>query len=251
MMKIKFRGFTIHYNDPHDVAAIIESHVLDVYRIGNIHEGDAVIDIGAGIGEFSLLASKRTGKYGKVIAIEPSPNDYETLLCNLNENRCENVIPLNMGVSDKPEVLELKFKGRNFKCKADSLKNILTNSKIDQNPIEFMKMDIEGGERFVIPSSIDIVEKLSFLAMEIHNGYSSELIPLMRSKGFDFKRITKSKYILASLKTVMFHPFESEYLLKAFKRTGEYPGLRKMAKGIEISDSENLVVGIFTKSKRR
>jgi len=35
-----------------------------------------------------------------------------------------------------------------------------------------MKMDIEGGERRAIPSSIEIIEKLDFLAIEIHEGYA-------------------------------------------------------------------------------
>ena len=61
-----------------------------------------MVDIGAGIGEFALLASRRAGSKGKVIAIEPSPEDYATLLLNIRKNGCNNVIPLNVAVSDKP-----------------------------------------------------------------------------------------------------------------------------------------------------
>ena len=38
-------------------------------------------------------------------------------------------------------------------------------------------MDIDGGERSVIPSSIDIIRKIDYLAIEIHDGFSSELLP--------------------------------------------------------------------------
>ena len=96
--------------------------MIDVYHVRNIKKGgDTVIDIGAGIGEFSVLASKLVGKNGKVISIEPSPEDFETLMVNLKTNMCHNVIPLNLAISDKPEKLKLEFKGKSFESNADSL----------------------------------------------------------------------------------------------------------------------------------
>ena len=91
-MEIKFGSFRIWYNDPHDIAAIIESYVLNVYRIRKIKGRSVVLDIGAGIGEFSLLASSKVGAEGKVIAIEPSPDDFKTLQINIKENGCRNVM---------------------------------------------------------------------------------------------------------------------------------------------------------------
>lgn len=145
MERINFSGLTIQYNDPRDIAAIIENLVLDVYNRKKIHTGETVIDLGAGIGEFSITASKIVGPKGKVIAIEPSLDDFQTLLLNLNANNCRNVIPLNMAVSNRSEMLQLNFKGKTFGCKADSLGNILSELNIKTDAIKFMKMDIEGG----------------------------------------------------------------------------------------------------------
>jgi FkbM family methyltransferase len=242
-----FSGISLKYNDPHDIAAIIENFVLDVYKIGNIHKGDTVIDLGAGIGEFSVLTSKRVGKDGKVIAVEPSLEDYNTLLINLRENNCENVTPLNMAVSDRSETLPLEFKSRKFECKANSLFNILNDINIDSHRLKFMKMDIEGGERLVIPSSINIIKRLRFLAIEIHDGYSSDLVPLMQNLGFEFRRITRSEYLMSALWKTLSHPFESYQIFRAFKKSGEYPGFRKITNGIDISASNNLMVGLFTR----
>lgn len=47
---IRYSGFTVWYNDPHDIPAIIESFVLNVYSVQNIKNGDTVVDTGAGIG---------------------------------------------------------------------------------------------------------------------------------------------------------------------------------------------------------
>ena len=115
------------------------------------------------------------------------------------------------------------------------------------NKLKFIKMDIEGGERLVIPSSISTIKKLSFLAIEIHDRYSSDLVPLMRNLGFEFRRITQSEYLVAALRTALFHSFGSYRLFKAFKKTGEYPGVGKITNGIEISASNDLVVGVFTR----
>lgn len=110
--------------------------------------------------EFAILASNRVGEEGKVIAIEPSPDDFKTLQDNIEENGCNNVIPINSAVSDKKEKLLLNFKGREFEAEAETLSNILTNLGIPVNSVSYMKMDIEGGERSVIPSSIDIIRKI-------------------------------------------------------------------------------------------
>lgn len=243
---IVFDNFKIYYNDPFDISAIIEVFVLDVYEAKNIDQGDTIIDIGAGIGEFSLLASHRTGSKGKVIAIEPSPDDYATLLMNVKENRCDNVIPLNIAVTDKPMTLELEFKGKRFYSKSDTLDNVLQNLNIERSSVKFIKMDIEGAERQVIPSSIQIIDQVNFLAMEIHNGYQEDLIPIMRRLGFTFSRMSSRKhYLTKSLKVALTHPLATYSLFKTFRKNGEYPGLKKILNGIEISKSDKLVVGTF------
>lgn len=237
----------IYYNDLHDIAAIIEVYVMDVYKSENIKKGSTIIDIGAGIGEFSILASELVGSDGKVIAIEPSPEDFDTLLKNLKENECTNVIPINKALSDKPGVLELEFKGKKFSCDSDSLINIIENSGVDLRTIEFIKMDIEGGEKFVIPSSIDIIKNIKFLTMEIHDSYQLLLIPLMEKLNFNFERITRNYYINKIIKFSIKHPVKAYSLYKLFKRSGEFPGLKKISNGIDISKSEGLVVGTFSK----
>ena len=108
-------------------------------------------------------------------------------------------------------------------------------------------MDIEGGEKFVIPSSIELIKNVKFLAMEIHEGYYVSLVPFLKQFGFQFERISKSKYIPNAIKFSLAHPLQALTLLKTFKSSGEYPGLMKISNGIEISNSNNLVVGTFSK----
>lgn len=116
--------------------------MLNVYRTEKIKRGSVVLDVGAGIGEFAILASNKVGKDGKVVAIEPSPDDFETLQDNIKENGCSNVIPINSAVSDKKEKLLPKFKGKEFLAEADTLSNIIHNTGLQVNSIHYIKMDI-------------------------------------------------------------------------------------------------------------
>ncbi|MEM0135147.1 MAG: FkbM family methyltransferase [Thermoplasmatales archaeon] len=144
-MKISHGKISINYNHPHDIATIIENYVLDVYRSRLINKSDTVLDLGAGIGEFSSIASKKVGSRGTVIAIEPSPDDYETLLTNLKENQCHNVISINAAVADFRGELELNFKRNMFKSMCEPLQDILNERNVGK--IDFCKMDIEEEKR--------------------------------------------------------------------------------------------------------
>jgi len=43
------------------------------------HEGAYVLDVGACVGFYSLLAARRVGARGKVVAVEPDPSNYGLL----------------------------------------------------------------------------------------------------------------------------------------------------------------------------
>ena len=108
-------------------------------------------------------------------------------------------------------------------------------------------MDIEGGEREVIPSNPSGFSDVLHLSMEIHEGYQDELIPTMEILGFRFERITKKSYIKNAFKFALKHPLNTYTLLHLLKQAGEYPGVRKIIKGIDIETSDNFVVGTFIK----
>ena len=228
------RDKKIYYNDPHDISTIIERYVLDAYKTENIRVGSTIIDFVARLGEFTLLASELVGSNGKVVAIELSPDDFIALKKNLSANGCSNVVPVNMAAPDEPCVLDLKFKGRKFNCEADSLKSIIIGAGVDHNDIDFIKMNIEGSEKVVIPLSIDLIKSVSFPAMEIHEGYHNELIPIMERLGFGSKRITKKSYIKNIFKFTMKIPHNEYTMLHLLKQTTKYPGVSRIIKGINI-----------------
>src|SRR3989344_1604684 len=63
--------------------------------------GDVVLDAGAGIGEYSLVAANLVGRHGKVIGIEPNEESYLYLKKNAKLNRTKNIISINAAISNK------------------------------------------------------------------------------------------------------------------------------------------------------
>jgi FkbM family methyltransferase len=61
-------------------------------------EGDRVVDIGANIGAFTVLAASKVGRTGRVFAFEPDPATCERLRGNVRLNGLENVVVENCAV---------------------------------------------------------------------------------------------------------------------------------------------------------
>lgn len=72
----------------------------------------------------------------------------------------------------------------------------------------------------------------------------------MGNLGFDFKRVTRRSYLGNAVKAVLSHPRQVNEIYKLFKKSGEYPGIGKISSGIEISSSDDLVVGTFVNRKK-
>lgn len=72
-----------------------------------IKEGDVVVDLGANIGYFTLLAAKLVGKNGKVYSFEPEPKNYNYLQRNIKLNGYDNAIAIQKAISDKISKVKL------------------------------------------------------------------------------------------------------------------------------------------------
>lgn len=121
--------------------------------------GDSVAEMGAYMGHYTIYLSEKVGKNGKVIAIEPMPDNLNILRKNIAENKLDNVIIVPKGVwKEKDEMtfhrkkgdhqsgsVELNYKNDDtVKIPVDSLDNILQEQKIDH--INFMLIQLNGVE---------------------------------------------------------------------------------------------------------
>ena len=66
-----------------------------------IKSGMRVIEIGANIGYYTLIAANLVGESGKIYAIEPEPANYALLTKNVEVNGYKNVIPIQKAISNE------------------------------------------------------------------------------------------------------------------------------------------------------
>lgn len=240
----RINDIEIDYKDIHYIG-LKEIYVLDIYRVGLIKKGDIVFDLGAGIGDFTVIASKKVGDTGRVVAIEPNIEDYELLQSNLRRNNCSNVTTLNMGIGGRTGEKEITFWGRTYKFKIDTLEQIMSELGINQ-PINFIKMDIEGAEREVIESSLSTIAKANVISIEFH-GTKVIIDSALSAFGYDFRPVTMRYVYRNILKTLLLYP---RILLNVYRDTlKRNPAVvSKAFKGLDMT-KEHFLVGSYVRGR--
>jgi FkbM family methyltransferase len=139
-----------------------------------IKPGMLVVDIGANIGYYSLIAAKLVGNNGRVYAFEPEPNNYNLLVKNIKINNLANIIPIQKAVSNKRGNIKLFLDKVNLAAHSFSENNIpiqkegfveveaLTLDEFFENTtknskVDFIKLDTQGAEGLVVEGSTGIL----------------------------------------------------------------------------------------------
>lgn len=136
------------------------SYELEFQRIfaDRVHPGDVVLDIGAHVGYYTLLAAKCVGSSGHVYAFEPLPRNAAYLERHIHINRLENVSFYQIAVSDSSGTVHFgggvsSSTGRitltgDLEVEAASLDDLLNTGQIRTPSV--MKIDVEGAEFSVL-----------------------------------------------------------------------------------------------------
>lgn len=122
-----------------------------------IVKGDIVIDAGAYLGHFTLLAAKMVGESGRVIAFEPSPSNLKILDERISKSGLKNILVIKKALYDKRGELyfsnELASKSPSKECKDKKHPEKVKSTTLDYElrkrrikKVNFIKMDIEGAE---------------------------------------------------------------------------------------------------------
>lgn len=96
------RGLRVRFGDSNvsRIVRVIEAEAEDSF-VEHVHQGDVVYDLGANIGWYSLLAARRVGPGGRVIAFEPSVTNAAYIEWNAAANGFPNVSVVPAAVSDR------------------------------------------------------------------------------------------------------------------------------------------------------
>jgi FkbM family methyltransferase len=131
-----------------------EEHVRRAAR-ENLRPGDVAVDVGANVGVLTFLAAAAVGRQGRVIAVEPNPDNLQLLYRGIVLNDFDNVTVLPYAASNRRTVFSLTggtsnthligartpIEGGHF-----VQSTILDEALGDLTRLDFVKMDIEGHE---------------------------------------------------------------------------------------------------------
>ena len=134
-----------------------------------------ILDIGGNIGYFSLFFAN-IFKEAKIYCFEPIPRSYEYIVKNLSLNKTlsKNILPFNIGLTNKKEQKEMYFNPEGsgssslqnlleasctYKifCEFSTLDKFVEENSIDN--IDFIKCDVEGAEKFVFEGGLKTIKR--------------------------------------------------------------------------------------------
>ena len=135
-----------------------------------IYEDDIVVDCGANMGLFSLLAVKRGAK--TVYGFDPQERALSLLNTNISTNKCEGkIIPVPFGLSDRKCTLSFTENEENIGASRISREGDVSTTSIEcttlddwvaENNIprvDFIKADIEGAERDMLNGARNTIKR--------------------------------------------------------------------------------------------
>jgi FkbM family methyltransferase len=190
-------------NDPfYEFCTPIPGYFLE-YKL---KKGDVIIDAGAHLGTFAIIAAKLVGENGKVFAFEPDKKNSEEFQRNIDRNKTKNIMIIQKALwseerelrfidtGDRGILMESKSifdEQRTAPVIATSIDDFVKEQYLDC--VDFIKMDIEGAEMEVLKGAINTLMEYDVnLAIASYHEVdgkkiSGEIENLLRKCGYEAK----------------------------------------------------------------
>lgn len=187
---------------------------LEVDAFRNLLEGAngpevVCLDVGAHIGKFSLLAARLLADRGTVLAFEPEPSNYHSLLRNISLNGLTNVrcFPIALGRADGTALLSRSTTNigahtlltrpgaETVPVQVRAIDSLVAELGIGR--VDVLKLDVEYTEAEVLQGAVQTLKsnpEITVLFEETASPESATSIRLLRSLGFNVNSLGVNVY---------------------------------------------------------
>ena len=189
-----------------DLAIFATAHEPRTSSWFKVKPGDVVVDVGAHIGRYTLMAARYASR---VVAVEPEPSNFSALLSNIRFNSYSNVIALCVALSDQNRKLPLHVaalgnmgssslepesngQGTDWirgtvDVQCDTLDNIV--ARLNLESIDWLKIDVERHEIPVLEGAQETLARAKNVILEVSRGNEASCSKLMERAGLDYRSI--------------------------------------------------------------
>lgn len=177
--------------------------------VKSLKKGDTVVDIGANVGYYTLIAAKIVGDEGRVYAFEPDPEAFALLQANVRVNGLTNVVLEQKAVSNEQGVLKLYLAEKNrgdhriYQPKEGPKRDFVEVEAVSlddyfedyDGDISLIKIDTQGAEGVIFEGLTGIARRNDGIRFTIewwpygvdNMGFDPEkLLAMVTSLGFQF-----------------------------------------------------------------
>lgn len=192
---VVYDGLRIHNYDLLSLYMAMKDIFLHkIYQFETKNNSPVVIDGGGHIGLFTLFIKKKYPN-AKVFIFEPEEESWQLLQLNLQENHLDNVHPIKSGLfnfdgnlefgSDHSDGSSVFSKEKTEKISVSKLSPYL------DEPVDFMKLNIEGSELPVLKEIVSKLENVNELVIEYHGFPETgqvlhEILAILNENGFRY-----------------------------------------------------------------
>jgi FkbM family methyltransferase len=173
--------------------------------VGELRQGDVVLDVGANIGQFAVVAGSKIGPAGKVFAVEAGATAFAMLKRNIEANHLTIVTPLHLAAWDSETTLHLAGVREDMlgwgkvQHEATFQTEAIPARRLDQvlaehgcNHVDVIKIDIEGAELKALQGMKGLFDKKLPRAVycevannhDLYGAKAEELVQFFTSRGY-------------------------------------------------------------------
>jgi FkbM family methyltransferase len=128
--------------------------------VGHVSQGMTVVDVGANVGVYTSLFAQLVGSSGRVIALEPAPDNWRALNKALTTNRWNNVEIYQVAAAEESGRMHFERSsynsGNNALCLessrdgTESVEVVRLDDLLAGRRVDFIKIDVQGWEAAVL-----------------------------------------------------------------------------------------------------